>query len=66
MDNQSQGTQYYTITSRKKSEGQSKMYFVQYPLPSKCGKRGILVSSTLTIPSLSYFSALELNKPYAI
>ena len=65
MDNQSQGTQYYTITSRKKSEGQSKMYFkfVQYPLPSK---RGILASSTLTIPSASYSSALEPNKPYAI
>ena len=63
MDNQSQGTQYYTITSRKKSEGQSKMYFVQYPLPSK---RGMLVPSILTIPSASYFSALELNKPYAI
>ena len=61
MDNQSQGTQYYTITSRKKSEGQSKMYFVQYPLPSK---RGILACSIL--PSASYFSALELNKPYAI
>ena len=58
MDNQSHGTQYYTITSRKKSEGQSKMYFVQYPLP--------LASSILTIPSASYFSALELNKPYAI
>ena len=63
MDNQSQGTQYYTITSRKKSEGQSKMYLIQYPLPSK---RGILASSILTIPSASYFSALELNKPYAI
>ena len=63
MDNQSQGTQYYTITSRKNSEGQSKMYLTHYPLPSK---RGMLVPSILIIPSPSYFSALELNKPYAI